>query len=75
MLPQPLIEEFWDRVGAILEEDCRLSKEQRHEAVSKYRRWVEPKVGEVIYNRNAEDVATTICKAVKEGSFLDRELT
>ncbi len=74
MLPQPLIEEFWGKVEAILEEDRTLPEGQWRKAVSKYRHWVEPKVGEAIYNRNAKDVATTISKTIKEGGFLERNL-
>ncbi len=74
MLPQPMIEEFWGKVEAILEKDCTLPEDQWRKAVSKYRHWVEPKVGEMIYHRDAKDVATTISKAVKEGGFLELNL-
>jgi hypothetical protein len=63
MLPRVLIEQYWDRVRELVEADAHLSRTQAQEAVTRYRRLVEPKVGEMTYHRDAEDVAMTIAYA------------
>lgn len=65
MLPQPLIEEYWDRVRRILQEDHHLERSQSEQAVSRYRAIVEPKAGEMTYHQDAKEVAEAISHAVK----------
>ena len=64
MLPQPLIEEYWDRVCRILQEDYHLNRDQSQQAVSRYRALVEPKAGEMTYHQDAREVAETLSRAV-----------
>ncbi len=66
MLPQPFIEEYWDRVSRILQEDYHLNQEQSQKAVSQYHALVEPKAGEMTYHQNAKEVAATISLAEKQ---------
>ena len=70
MLPQPLIEEYWDRVRGILEVDYQLSRLHASQAVSRYRGMVEPKAGEMTYHQNVAEVAATIAQSVKQGGLL-----
>jgi hypothetical protein len=69
MLPQPLIEQYWDRVRGILQKDYHLKRNQSDQAVSRYRGMVEPKAGQMIYHQDAKEVAGTIAQAVKSGSL------
>ena len=66
MLPQPLIEEYWDRVRRILQNEYHLNRTQSEQAVSRYRVLVEPKAGEMTYHQDAKEVAETISHAVKQ---------
>lgn len=65
MLPQPLIEEYWDRLRRILQDDYHLSRIQSEQAVSVYRAQVEPLAGEMTYHQNIKEVAEAISHSVK----------
>ena len=65
MLPQPLIEEYWNRVCKILHEEYHLHRSQSEQAVCRYRTMVEPNVGEMTYHQDAREVAETISHTVK----------
>ena len=67
MLPPPLIEQYWQSVRSLLEKDHSLKGERSREALSRYRRLIEPKVGDMIYHEDVGKVASTIAAAVKDG--------
>jgi hypothetical protein len=60
MLPQPLIEAYWDRVCRVLQEDYHLERSQSENVVSQYRAEVEPRMAEMTYHQDVEEVAQTI---------------
>ncbi len=66
MLPQPLIEEYWERVCRILQEDYHLKRTPSEQAVSRYRAMVEPKAGEMTYHQDVKEVAEVISQTVKQ---------
>jgi hypothetical protein len=70
MLPQPLVEEYWDRVRRMLEADYHLKPPQASQAVSQYRGMVEPRAGEMTYHQDAAEVAGIIAHAAKRGGLL-----
>lgn len=74
MLPRALIEQYWDRVSSIVKKKCALNEQSAKLAVSRFRTEVEPKVGEMIYHDNVENVAQTVVNAVKNGDYLDAKL-
>ena len=45
MLPPNLIEQFWQKVQVLLESDHCLKRDRSREALSRYRKLVEAKVG------------------------------
>ncbi len=71
MLPQPLIEQFWQQVDRILEAEYCLTGEQSKLAVSKYRQEIEPKAGQMVYHQDATEVALSIANAVKKSNLLE----
>jgi hypothetical protein len=66
MLPQPLIEEYWDRVRRILQNDYQLDSSQSQETVDRYRKEVEPRAGEMVYHQDAKEVAEALSHFVKQ---------
>jgi len=66
MLPQPLIEEYWNRVCRILQDDYHLNRSQSEQATSCYRELVEPQAGEMTYHQNVKEVAEVISHSVKQ---------
>src|SRR5436190_4923443 len=73
MLPPYLIEQFWQKVQVLLESDHCLKRDRSREALSRYRKLVEAKVGDMIYHQEARDVAATIAAAVKAGRLLQSD--
>ena len=65
VLPQPLIEEYWDRVCKILQDEYHLHRSQSEQVVFRYRTMVEPNAGEMTYHQDAREVAETISHTVK----------
>jgi hypothetical protein len=70
MLPQHLIAQYWEEVERLLFQrhgltlaEARAGIEDLQERLRKHQ------VGDVIYNRNASDVAETIAWAVRHGGF------
>jgi hypothetical protein len=70
MLPQPLIEEYWEKVRELLRKDYCLDEQQSNEAVSVYRQVVEPKVGPMLYHEDATRIASTVFKMRNNPSFV-----
>jgi hypothetical protein len=73
MLPQPLIEQFWEQVSVVVGKRCRLSERAARGAVARFRAEVEPNVGEMIYHDGVDNVARTVVNAVKNGEYLAAE--
>jgi hypothetical protein len=71
MLPQALIEEYWERVFSIVKKKCRLDDRSARMAVAGFRTEIEPKVGEMIYHDNVENVAETVANAVNNGEYVN----
>lgn len=69
MLPPPLVEQYWNEVREFLHEQHQLSREQSQQAATDYRHEVEPKAGDMLYHRDAKDVANTIAIGVRNGSL------
>ena len=69
MLPPALVEQYWDEIREFLQEEHGLSREQSQQAATVYRHEVEPKAGDMLYHRDAKDVANTIAIGVKNGSL------
>jgi hypothetical protein len=67
MLPQPLIEEFWHKVQNTLQEDYGKDVRESRRAVDRYRQVVETRVGDMIFHRDAKEVAATINEALNNG--------
>lgn len=66
MLPQPLIEEYWNHVCRILQDVYRLDRSKSEQAVSRYRAIVEPKAGEMTYHQDVKEVAEIVSQAIKQ---------
>lgn len=71
MLPGALVEQFWDRVSSIVRKKCDLSEQMTQSVVFRFREETEPKVGEMIYHDNVENIAQTVINAVKNGEYVD----
>ena len=69
MLPQALIEEYWDRVRGILEVDHHLHRARAEQAISWYRGHVVPKAGDMTYHQDARDLAASLACAAKHGGL------
>lgn len=70
MLPQPLVEQFWQEVQQLLVKEHSLTRERARQAAAAYRHEVEPKAGEMLYHQDATEVATTIAAGVGNGTLL-----
>lgn len=73
MLPRPLIAQYWKEVAQILCQQYGLTPTDSQAGIDDLRiRLDRHKVGDVIYNRNASDVAESIARLVRQG-FLDNQ--
>ena len=71
MLPRPLITQYWKEVAQILGQQYGFTTTESQAGIDDLRMLLDRhKVGDVIYNRNASDVAESIARLVRQG-FLD----
>jgi hypothetical protein len=73
MLPEPLKVAFWAKVLAILQLQYSLSAERARAAIADYQEIVGPRVGEMVYHRDPDEVAEVIAAAVEQGGFRQLE--
>lgn len=70
MLPQHLVAQYWEEVEQLLCQRHGLTPAEAHGGIEDLRaRLHRHQVGDVIYNRNACDVAEMIAWAVRHGGF------
>lgn len=70
MLPEHLKAQFWIEVEQMLQRRHRLNKKTARHAVEEYRARVEgPRVGDMVYHRDADEVAATIAAVIDQGGF------
>lgn len=70
MLPIELTVGFWEEVMQILMQEYHLPSDRAQEGIVDYRVRLELHgVGEMVYHRNARDVAQTIARAIQQGGF------
>lgn len=67
MLPEKLIADFWVQVLLDLVSRHQITGENAAEAVRVYRAMIEYRVGDMIYHRDAEQVAETVADGWKSG--------
>ncbi|HTU21354.1 MAG TPA: hypothetical protein VMG10_25090 [Gemmataceae bacterium] len=70
MLPQHLVAQYWEEVERLLGQRHGLTPGEARGGIEDLRaRLHRHQVGDVIYNRNASDVAETIAWAARHGGF------
>lgn len=67
MLPQSLIEEFWQKVNMKLVKDHGKKPSESESAVKAYRQLMENKAGDMVYHQNIGEVVETIRLAMEHG--------
>jgi hypothetical protein len=68
MLPEHLKAQFWIEVEQALQQRHCLSQEDARNRIQEYQELViSPRVGDMIYHRDAEDVAATIFGIMQQG--------